>query len=172
MAADKKMVGDDDVYAVTRQGEAELKGAKTRVPTSALELLVRIDGRSSVAAIRAGITGASSSKDVADTFEWLLQSGLIEIAKKTDDGTIDFTVAAPLAPSAAAVTTATREGGAGVPSLQQRGYSGRIARRPAARPHLPTDRKPVVVVVEDEPQLAKFLKHFLVLEGFDVRTAG
>src|SRR4051794_26667560 len=60
MATDKKMVGDDDVYAVTRKGESELKGAKTRVPTSALELLVRIDGRSSVAAIRAGIAGASS----------------------------------------------------------------------------------------------------------------
>jgi two-component system OmpR family response regulator len=176
MAADKQVqVADGDVYALTRQGETELRGAKTGVPASALELLVRIDGRSSVAAIRGGMSG-STAHDVADTFEWLLQTGLIQVAKVIDDGTIDFSapsgIAAPLVPSAAAVSTATREAGAGVTSLQQQGYFVRIAKRPAARPQLPADRKPVVIVVEDEPHLAKFLRHFLVLEGFDVRTAG
>jgi DNA-binding response OmpR family regulator len=75
-------------------------------------------------------------------------------------------------PSAAALSKAAREAGAGVTSLQQQGYYVRIARRPAARPQLPDDRKPLAIVVEDEPHLAKFLKHFLGLEGFEVRIAG
>ena len=177
MPADRTTtVFDSDVYALTRQGEAELRGAKTRLPSSALDLLVRIDGRSSVAAIRSAMAGVSPA-DVASTFEWLLQSGLVETAKTAaDDGALDFGspsgVGAELVPSASAVSNATREAGAGVTSLQQQGYFVRIARRPAARPQLPTDRKPLCIVVEDEPHLGKFLKHFLALEGFDTRIAG
>ncbi|HEX2828493.1 MAG TPA: response regulator [Burkholderiales bacterium] len=172
MAADR-MVTDEDVYALTRQGEEELRGAKTRLPSSALDLLVRIDGRSSVAAIRSAMAGVPP-QDVAGTFEWLRQTGLIERAKAGADGALDFFAgaAAPLVPTASAVSSATNEAGAGVTSLQQQGYYVRIARRPAAMPQLPTDRRPLVVVVEDEPHLAKFLKHFLALEGFDARIAG
>src|SRR5688500_6351747 len=134
MAADKQVhVKDDEVYAVTRQGEAELRGAKTRVPPWALDLLVRIDGRSTVAAIRSAM-GDKSSEDVAGTFDWLLQTGLIARGSATDDGTLDF--GGPgmpaLVPSASDVSNATREAGAGVTSLQQQGYFVRIARRPAA----------------------------------------
>ena len=174
MADRQVAVADDDVYALTRQGEEELRGSKTRLPSSALDLLVRIDGRSSVSAIRSAMTGVPQ-QDVAATFEWLLQTGLIERAKASADGALDFfssSATAPLVPSASAVTSATREAGAGVTSLQQQGYYVRIAKRPAALPQLPTDRKPLVVVVEDEPHLAKFLKHFLGLEGFDARVAG
>ena len=175
MPADRQsVVLDDDIYALTRQGEAELRGAKTRLPSSALDLLVRIDGRSTVASIRSAMSGVTPA-DVAETFEWLCQTGLIEKARAADDGTLDFDspsgIIAPLVPSASAVNSATREAGAGVTSLQQQGYFVRIARRPAARPQLPTDRKPLCIVVEDEPQLAKFLKHFLGLEGFEVRIA-
>jgi two-component system, OmpR family, response regulator len=173
--ADKQVaVADDDVYTLTRQGEEELRGAKTRLPSTALDLLVRIDGRSSVAAIRSAMTGVSQ-QDVAGTFEWLLQTGLIARAKAGGDDALDFFAAGaapPLVPSASAVSSATSEAGAGVTSLQQQGYYVRIAKRPAALPQLPIDRKPLVVVVEDEPHLAKFLKHFLALEGFDARIAG
>jgi CheY-like chemotaxis protein len=169
-AGRQERVADDDVFALTRQGEAELRGAKTRLPSSALDLLVRIDGRSSVAAIRSAMQGVSRA-DVAATFEWLVQSGLVEPARLVDDGTLDFSASSTLVPSAAAVSSATGEAGAGVASLQQHGYFVRIARRPAAAPQLPFDRKPVVIVIEDEPQLAKFLKHFLALEGFEARIA-
>jgi two-component system, OmpR family, response regulator len=175
MPADRQStVFDNDVYALTRQGEAELRGAKTRLPSTALDLLVRIDGRSSVAAIRSAMAGVQP-QDVASTFEWLVQSGLVETAKAADDGTLDFDspsgIGAELVPSASAVSSATREAGAGVTSLQQQGYFVRIARRPAARPQLPTDRKPLCIVIEDEPHLGKFLKHFLALEGFETRIA-
>jgi CheY-like chemotaxis protein len=174
MADSKVFVVDNQVYALTRRGEAQLRGAHTTLPSSALDLLVRIDGRSTVASIRSAMAGTSAD-DVAGTFEWLIQSGLIEPASAADDGMIDFDApsgaAAPLAPSASAVSSATSEAGVGLTSLQQQGYFVRIARRPAARPQLPIDRKPLVIVVEDEPQLAKFLMHYLVLDGFEVRTA-
>ena len=174
MADRQVSVTENDVYTLTRQGEEELRGARTRLPSTALDLLVRIDGRSSVAAIGSAMSGVPK-EDVAATFEWLLQTSLIQRAKSSDDHTLDFGgtgISSPLVPSASAVSSATREAGAGVTSLQQQGYYVRIAKRPAALPQLPTDRKPLVVVVEDEPHLAKFLKHFLGLEGFDARVAG
>jgi CheY-like chemotaxis protein len=175
MADKQSLIVDQNVYALTRKGEAELRGARTTLPSSALDLLVRIDGRSTVGAIRSTMAGVSPD-EVASTFEWLVHSGLIETSRPLDDGTLDFDapsgVASPLVPSASAVSSATREAGAGVTSLQQQGYFVRIARRPAARPQLPIDRKPLVIVVEDEPHLAKFLKHYLELDGFEVRTAG
>ena len=166
-------VADLNVYGLTRKGESELRGAQTTLPSSALDLLVRVDGRSTVAAIAAGTSGVSRD-DVNSTFDWLVQAGLIELSNR-DDGMLEFDapsgIAAPLVPSPSAVSNATREAGAGVTSLQEQGYFVRIVKRPAARPQLPTDRKPLVIVVEDEPHLAKFLKHFLVLEGFEVRIA-
>ena len=173
MTDEKREIGDDEVYALTREGEAQLSGARTTLSSSALDLLVRIDGRSNVAAIRSTMT--ASAEALAALFEGLLDEGLVA-PRQRDDGALDFGalsgISAPLAPSAAAVSKAAREAGAGVTSLQQQGYFVRIARRPAAQPQLPTDRKPLVIVIEDEPQLAKFLKHFLVLEGFEVRVAG
>jgi two-component system OmpR family response regulator len=108
--------------------------------------------------------------------ESLLHNGIIARASAANDGTLEFEgpsgLATPLVPSAAAVSKARREAAAGVTSLQQQGCFVRIAKRPAGRPQLPMDRKPLAIVVEDEPHLAKFLKHFLGLEGFEVRLAG
>jgi two-component system OmpR family response regulator len=136
---------------------------------------VRIDGKTSIGSIRAG--AAAVSRETFDTtLDSLLHNGIITQVTGVDDGTLEFEgpsgLASPLVPSAAAMTKASREATAGVASLQQQGYFVRIAKRPAARPQLPTDRKPLAIVVEDEPHLAKFLKHFLGLEGFEVRIAG
>jgi CheY-like chemotaxis protein len=176
MAGVKQPFGDDEaVYALTRKGEAEIRGAKTSLTSSALELLVRIDGKTSIGNIRAGMSNLS--RDEFDmTFDSLLHNGIITPATAGDDGTLQFDgpsgIATPLVPSAAAMSKATREAAAGVTSLQQQGFFVRIAKRPAGRPQLPVDRKPLAIVVEDEPHLAKFLKHFLALEGFEVRLAG
>lgn len=171
----QSLVDDDAVYGLTPRGEAEIRGAKTTLPASALELLVRIDGRTSIGKIRAGMSNVP--RDMFDTtLDALLHNGIIAPAKNVDDGTLEFEgpsgIAAPLVPSAAAMSKAAREATAGVTTLQQQGFFVRIAKRPAGRPQLPNDRKPLAIVVEDEPHLAKFLKHFLGLEGFEVRLAG
>jgi CheY-like chemotaxis protein len=168
-------VRDEDVYALTPAGEAQIRGAATTLPAFALELLVRVDGHSSVADVGTGLPDVPH-EDLADAIELLLHTGLIARAKRVDSGMLEFegpsSLSAPLVPSAAAMKKVAGEAGAGVTSLQRQGFYVRIARRPAGRPQLPSDRKPLAVIIEDEPQLAKFLMHFLGLEGFDARIAG
>src|SRR4051812_34022956 len=125
MALSKHAVQDRDVYSLTNAGEAQIRGASTTLPAFALELLVRIDGRSSVAQIAAGMPEVPSP-DVADAFELLMRNGLIAGARRVDDGMIEFegpsTLSAPLVPSAAALSSAAREVGTGVSSLQREGF--------------------------------------------------
>lgn len=167
-------VGDDDVYTLTKRGEAELRGAKTALSPVALELLIRIDGKTSVSALRASMAGTALVL-VDETLAALLGKGLVEISA-ADSDLLEFRefsgLAAPLVPSAAALSQAGTEAAAGVTSLERQGYYVRIARQPADRPSLPKDRKPNAVIVEDEPHLAGFLKHFLTFEGFEARVAG
>jgi two-component system OmpR family response regulator len=175
--ADRKqpLVDEADVYARTRKGEAELRGSHTTLPAAAIELLARIDGENTVSRLRAGAAQLPPD-NAAGTFEWLLHHGLIARVAHADAEVLEFDaptgVGPRLAPSSTAVATATREAAAGLTSLQQQGYYVRIARRPAGRPQLPTHRKPLVIIIEDEPQLAKLMKDFMALQGFDVRTAG
>jgi two-component system OmpR family response regulator len=170
----QRLVEDRDVYGLTRRGEAELRGSSTTLPAAAIELLARIDGTSPVSSLRAAV-GELPADNVAGTFEWLLHHGLIARVTHGGDGILDFdepsAITASLAPSSTAVSTATREAAAGLTSLQQQGYYVRIARRPAGRPQLPSDRKPLVMIVEDEAPLAQSMQRFMALEGFDVRVA-
>jgi len=167
------LIADSDIYALTRKGEAQLRGAKTTLPPLALELLVRIDGKANVAELAAGMPAVAQNQ-VKETFGTLVLDGMIELSAQRNDA-LEFGefsgLAAPLAPSAGAVTRAKREATAGVTSLEQQGYYVRIARQPADRPTLPADRKPHAVIIEDEPHLAAFLKHFLAFEGFDATLA-
>lgn len=169
-----KSVGDDDVYKLTRAGETELKGSRTSLPAFALEVLVRIDGKASVAELASGMPGTQLAQ-VRSTIDSLAAQGLIAVTAKTDDNLLEFGVgsglAKPLAPSASALSSAEGAATVGLSSLEQQGFYVRIARRPADRPRLPTERRPVAVIVEDEEQLAKFLKHFMSFEGFDARVA-
>ena len=171
--AQKRIIGEQDVYHLTGRGEAELKGARTSLSATALELLVRIDGRTAVAGLMSGMQAVPAA-EIVSALESLLALGYIESARVVDDDSLDFTGGglASFAPSKSAMDAAAGEASAGVTSLQQQGYFVRIARRPASGPQLPTDRKPLVIIIEDEPQLAKFLKHYLELDGFEVRTAG
>jgi two-component system, OmpR family, response regulator len=167
---------EHDVFALTRRGELQIRDADTSVPTPLLNLLVRVDGVLSVAEIAKG--GAGRSPDsVLHGFERLLHDGLIAPAPKPEPDSLDFTnffaLKDKLEPGADATKRAVRQVAAGVASLKRHGYFVRIARRarpPGAQPGHPG--KPRAVVVEDEPHLAKLLKHFLSLEGFDPRVAG
>jgi two-component system OmpR family response regulator len=152
---------DDEIYALTPQGERELRGGKTTVAPDEVELLVRVDGVLSVGQIRAGM-GAPP------TFEGTLR-------RLISQGLVDVRIADPFAnqfefrPTRKALDEATAEAEAVTASLQRAGYFVRIAR---PRASLAGRTSLTAVVVEDEEHLAKFLQHYLSFEGFDVRTAG
>src|SRR3954469_25799412 len=103
MASVKQPFMDDDaVYGLTRKGEAEIRGSKTTLPASALELLIRIDGKTRIGSIRSGMSTLPG--DAFDmTLESLLHNGIITRASAAYDGTLEFEgpsgIATPLVPS-------------------------------------------------------------------------
>jgi two-component system, OmpR family, response regulator len=167
------LVSHSDIYGLTSRGEAEIRGSKTNLTALALELLVRADGHTPVHELQSSMSGVPSHR-VAETLARLLHDQLIQHARARDDG-LRMDDIKGIARSAIrahpAGKSTQREATAGFNSLRQDGFYVRIARRPEARPILPNDRPPTLLVVEDEPHLARFLSHFMRFEGFEVRLA-
>jgi CheY-like chemotaxis protein len=168
------LVTPDDTYALTRRGEAEIRGAETTLPQLSLELLVLIDGRASLAQLQASKPDVPYER-LARELGVLLRDGLICYSDPPDD-VVRFEFVKGIAGSRtrkdASAARAQREATDGMSALKREGYFVRIARRPTATRTLPQDRLPVVVIAEDEPHLARFLTHFMRFEGFEVRAAG
>ncbi|MBE0615455.1 MAG: response regulator [Burkholderiales bacterium] len=164
---------DEDVFALTAKGRNELGGSATSLAPAELEVLVLIDGKSTLAqtAARVRSIGKEAAAGIVDR---LLRHELIEIAKN-QAGSFDlvdfFQSAEILPPSSAATVKAKKEAAATATLLQERGYLVRIARRAGAEKPAEDPRTLSVLVVEDEQYLAKLLKSVLANEGFDVRTA-
>ncbi|HZN27594.1 MAG TPA: response regulator [Burkholderiales bacterium] len=174
MSEKTPLVTDDDFYALTPRGAAEIQGARTTLSSLALELLVRMDGTTSVAQLRAG-RPATPFDEIACTLSILLRDKFICYATPSGTDALEFDGLRGIGQSPARYARcakASYDADAGLKSLERHGYFVRIARRPATRPMLPKDRPPRALVVEDELHLAKFLKHFLGFEGFEVRLAG
>lgn len=163
----------EDVFALTPKGQSELHGAATSLAPSALEVLVLIDGKSTVdeTAARARTIGKET---VITILKNLLYDGLVDFVKD-QAGALDFVdffqSKGTVKPSVAATAKAKKETAATTLLLQQQGYFVRIARRASSRKKPEEARVFSVLVVEDEPHLASLLKHVLTNEGFDVRTA-
>jgi CheY-like chemotaxis protein len=111
---------------------------------------------------------------VLDTYRRLARGGYVVPASERRPDVLDiadFFTTARLRLSSSAVAKARSQTAASVARLQKQGYDVRIARRPAILGKLPEDRKPRVVVVEDEPHLGKFVRQYLAFEGFDASVA-
>ncbi len=169
----KRVILDDDVFELTAKGQSELRGAATSLAPSALEMLILIDKKSTVAETAARARTADKTT-VLNILGNLLYDGLIDFVRDSV-GTLDFVdffqAKGPVKPSVAATAKAKKESAATALLLQQQGYFVRIVRRGK------TSEKPAepagltVLVIEDEPHLANLLKHVLANEGFAVRTA-
>ena len=167
------LIVESDVFELTAKGQNELRGSATSLAPSVLEVLVLIDGKSTVGetAARARIIGKEAVVKILGT---LFQGGMIEIVRD-QAGSFDFVdffeTKGPVQPSVAATAKAKKEAAATTLLLQQQGYFVRIVRRAKTR-EKPEERKMLsVLVIEDERYLANLLKHVLENEGFSVRTA-
>ena len=148
MAAEEKRV-----YMLTPKGNAELMGGKTTLGAAQLNLLVMIDGAATVEKIAAR-TESADLEAVVETLKALAKGGYIA----DPDGTALIDVKNFFA-----------EVDSSVNSLQANGFFVRIARRAAPPPKV--GGKITVLVVEDDPQLAKLLSTYLKMEEFTVRVA-
>ena len=169
----QRAILSDDVFALTAKGQNELGGSATSLAPSALEVLVLIDGKSTVdeTAARARTIEKPAVVNILGN---LLYDALIDFVKD-QAGSLDFVdffkTTGPIKPSAAATAKARKETAATTSLLQQQGYFVRIARRARTGKKPEDTRMLSVLVVEDEPHLASLLKHVLANEGFSVRTA-
>jgi len=171
---DRILVDEQDVYVLTRSADRELRGSDTALSALELEFLVLIDGHASVAEIaRRNKTLVLSA--VIDVFRSLIARNLIELSRKdaAEGMEIGDFLSSPsfYVPPAGAEREAGDEAAAGVSSLQQTGYYVRIARRTGSDRKLVEGQRLCVIVIEDEPHLAKLLRQYLTLEGFDARVA-
>lgn len=158
---------DDDVYALTSRGSAELKSAGTSLSSRELETLVLVDGLATVKQI-ATSAGRMSRAQVDEVLGGLLDKQLIVLADEPsalESGFFKFT------PPAAPLPRAHPEAEPGVASLRQKGYYVRIARRAPQQRELPQGRRPGVLLVDDDPDLAKLISTFFRFEDIEVRVA-
>jgi len=149
------------VYAVTNKGDAELSGIGTSLSADALKLLVLIDGKRSVKQLMKGAPTLTENA-VKDALDKLVRAGIIAPASDVAPAGLDFGFGA----------ADPDESRAGLESLKKTGYFVRIARR-AAEPRKPDPKQRInVLVVEDDPQLAKLLKMYLQMENMVTTVAG
>ncbi len=156
----------NDIYTVTAKGREELRGAVTLLSSSELDLLVRIDGKLTLSLIQRGMDQAALAL-FDHTLATLIRKGLVEPAE-----TDPFADSLQMHISQFALLEDDSEAEACAASLASNNYYVRIARtRPPVR-RLAPGEKYSAILVDDEAPLAKFLSHYLVYEGFDVRIAG
>lgn len=155
---------ESDVYSLTPSGEHQLRGAMTTAAPAEMEMLIRADGVLTVGQIKAGM-GSSVPQDFNAIFARLISQGLLRL--RIDD---PFADQFSIKPSRNALKLAAGEADAGTASLQKAGYFVRIARQRGART-VAAGEELSALIVEDEPNLAKFLQHYLSFEGFNVRLA-
>ena len=164
---------DDDVYALTDKGNAELKAAGTSLSAAELQVLVLIDGRATLAQVARNARGLAPGA-VSEIARKLFGGALITSATEpTSDGLESgfFSIAVPAGFFSSSAAHADPEVDQGVSTLEQKGYYVRIARRPAAARELKQGEQLTILVVDDDPDLLKLLRTFIKMEGFAVRTA-
>ncbi|MEW6689209.1 MAG: response regulator transcription factor [Pseudomonadota bacterium] len=164
---------DADVFAPTEKGNRQLKSAGTSLSATELQLLVLIDGVSSVAEIaqcvphipRAGV-GVALRKLAADK--------LVVCTSDLDSdvtGSGFSTIAVPAGFFSGLSADPNPEADKGVSALTRRGYYVSIARRPAEPREAKEGWRPTILVVDDDPDLQKLFRMYLSLEGFAIRSA-
>lgn len=156
----------DGIYALTSKGQLELRGSATSISAREVDLLVRFDGALSLTQIQQAM-GAAAIDAFDSTLTTLIAKGLAEPVQPDP-----FSQSLTFQFNSSALTQSDAEADACAASLRKSNYYVRIARsRGPARLRAPRERLSALVV-DDEPQLAKFLSHLLTFEGFDVRVAG
>lgn len=166
------IIADTDVYILTYKGNNELQASETGLSALALELLVLIDGHSTVAEIRRRAKPAATDEQFSKAMQELVREGYADIESNQLTQSFDFIEffnEKPKQPPASALDQAQSDAVSGITTLQQHGYYVRIAMRPAVERE--AKGAVSVLIVEDDPALSKFLRQYLELEGFTAATA-
>lgn len=168
----KTNIRQEDIFIITPAGTLQLQASNTPLAAEELELLILVDGQSTVEAISRRLR-AVKPEAVERIFRELIVRGLVAHSVRQDGDSLDFTsfFSVKAEPSSAAMAEAGSEASSGTAYLQRQGYYVRIARSATKKRTLAAGEKLPVVIVEDEEHLGKLLKTYLHLEGFEARVA-
>lgn len=156
----------DGIYEVTPKGQQELRGSATSISAIEVDLLIRFDGVLTLNQIRQAMDTAAL--DVFDnTLATLMLKGLAAPVKPDA-----FAASLSFQFNSSALTQADAEADACAASLKKSNYYVQIARKRGPLRLRKNRERLSALVIDDEPNLAKFLSHLLEFEGFDVRVAG
>ena len=155
-----------DIPVPTEKGNEELRGGRTKLTTTALELLVRFDGKVSLAEVVDQAEGLSG-EEIFETAQALARDGYINVASLD---MADLFGDKPEAPAASADPKQEQEAETGAEALSLDGYYVSIAK--AAEPRTPESGSNYsVLVIEDDEGLKQALKLLLTLHQFEPRMA-
>jgi len=164
-------IGDDDAFTITGKGNAELKTPGTALTTSDLQVLVLLDGFSTVAQVAQRVPNVSRA-EVDASLKKMLGAKLIvnTIEPESDAMGSGFSTISVPAGFFSGLTEATPEAEGGTSILKQKGYYVRIAKRADAR-EAKEGWRPTVLVIDDDPDLQKLIRTYFVMEGLQSRAA-
>jgi two-component system OmpR family response regulator len=168
------VVKDADVFALTDKGNAELKTAGTSLSAAELQVLILIDGKSSVEQVARAAPNLAAAQ-IVETLKSFFASRLITNATEPSSDGLEsgfFSIDVPAGFFTSITPKDNSEAEQGLSSLQQDGYFVRIARRPAGKREVKPGQKFTILILDDDPDVAKLLKTYLTFEGFIPRLAG
>jgi CheY-like chemotaxis protein len=162
---------EGDILSLTAKGRGELQNANTSLTPAQLEILVLLDGKSTLGQTAARVRMVDK-QEVLRLSGQMLKDGLVDYTSAASLDFVDFfQPREPMVLTPAELAKARDEAAATALLLQQKGYSVRIARRPDAERQTTPPGRHTVLVIEDEPHLGGVLKHVLTSEGFEARLA-
>lgn len=164
-----------DVFSRTDQGDAEIQRGTTNLSADALVVLVLIDGRATVGDTEQKLPHIPPEA-LRDVLRLLLGNGLVRQATIAETEGLDlsaFFSSAPAhrEPSDGTKASAEREASTGGPLLQREGYYVSIARRAVKSRQPDAGARLLILVVEDDPDMAKLVTLLLEHAGFAAQTA-
>ena len=153
------------IYELTPLGQAELRSGATTLSAEEIALLVRFDGNLSLQQVQASLSPAAR-KTYDRNLRTLLNRRLLAPVEMDPFASRFHAEMGNLA-----ALIGETEADSALSSLQRSGFFVQIAReRPDVRK--PAPGQPItVLVVEDEPVLARFIESYLKLCGMRVRLA-
>jgi CheY-like chemotaxis protein len=165
-------ITDDEVFTVTVKGNAELKAAGTSMSVAELEVLVLVDGFSTVAQIAQRAAGVTRAEVDAALFRHLASRMIVSTAEPDSDveGSGFSTISVPVGFFSGLTMDQAPEADGGTSILKKKGYYVRIARRPVES----RDGKgwrPTILVIDDDADLQKLIRTYFMMEGFQSRAA-
>ncbi len=162
---------DDEIFVVSAKGTRELKAAGTSLSTDELQLLVLVDGFSTVAQITQRVPGISRA-EMGVVLGKLFAARLIVSTKEPDSDVLGSgfsTIAIPAGFFSGLTESTEADGGTAI--LKKKGYYVRIARRPVSARDAKQASKPTILIVDDDTDVQKLIRTYFKMEGFNCRSA-